>query len=81
MVNGVLFLGVHRAVFGHRKEGTAEVTKEGLELTRVKSAACLIIFIYLFTAICLSLGGNGYFTCIQNMKLVTNNFFHFCSVQ
>ena len=27
--------------------------------------------IYLFTAILLSPGGSGYFTCIQNMKLVT----------
>jgi len=30
--------------------------------------------IYLFTAIGLSPGGSGYFTCIQNMKLVTNKF-------
>jgi len=30
--------------------------------------------IYLFTAIGLSLGGSGYFTCIQNMKLVTTEF-------
>ena len=29
-------------------------------------------FIYLFTAIGLSAGGSGYFTCKQNMKLVTN---------
>ena len=29
---------------------------------------------YLFTAIVLSPGGSGYFTCIQNMKLVTNKF-------
>ena len=28
----------------------------------------------LFTAIVLSPGGSGYFTCIQNMKLVTNKF-------
>ena len=28
----------------------------------------------LFTAIGLSPGGSGYFTCIQNMKLVTNKF-------
>jgi len=27
--------------------------------------------IYLLTAIGLSAGGSGYFTCIQNMKLVT----------
>ena len=30
--------------------------------------------IYLLTAIGLSPGGSGYFTCIQNMKLVTNKF-------
>ena len=30
--------------------------------------------IYLFTAIVLSPGGSGYFTCKQNMKLVTTKF-------
>jgi len=30
--------------------------------------------IYLLTAIGLSPGGSDYFTCIQNMKLVTNKF-------
>ena len=30
-----------------------------------------ILIIYLFTAIGLSAGGSGYFTCKQNMKLVT----------
>ena len=30
--------------------------------------------IYLFTAIGLSPGGSGYFTCKQNMKLVTTEF-------
>jgi len=29
---------------------------------------------YLFTAIGLLPGGSGYFTCTQNMKLVTNKF-------
>jgi hypothetical protein len=33
-----------------------------------------IIIIYLFTAIGLSPGGSGYFTCKQNMKLVTARF-------
>ena len=28
----------------------------------------------IFTAIGLLLGGSGYFTCIQNIKLVTNKF-------
>ena len=32
------------------------------------------IFIYLFTATGLSPGGSGYFTCKQNMKLVTTRF-------
>ena len=34
----------------------------------------IIIIILLFTAIGLSPGGSGYFTCIKNMKLVTNKF-------
>ena len=34
----------------------------------------LNIIIYLFTAIGLSPGGSGYFTCKQNMKSVTTNF-------
>jgi len=34
----------------------------------------MMIIIYLFTAIRLSPGGSGYFTCIQNMKLVTTKF-------
>ena len=34
----------------------------------------IIIITYLFTAIGLLPGGSGYFTCIQNMKLVTNKF-------
>ena len=29
---------------------------------------------YLFTTVELSPGGSGYFTCIQNMKLVTTKF-------
>jgi hypothetical protein len=32
------------------------------------------ITIYLLTAIGLLPGGSGYFTCKQNMKLVTNKF-------
>ena len=34
----------------------------------------LLLLLLLFTAIELSPGGSGYFTCIQNMKLVTNKF-------
>ena len=37
----------------------------------IKSVEFLIIFL---TAIGLSPGGSGYFTCIQFMKLVTNKF-------
>jgi len=33
-----------------------------------------VFIIYLFTAIGLSPGGSGYFTCKQNMKLVTTRF-------
>ena len=34
----------------------------------------IIIIIYLLTAMGLSPGGSGYFTCKQNMKSVTNKF-------
>ena len=34
----------------------------------------IYIFIYLLAAIGLSPGGSGYFTCKQNMKLVTTRF-------
>ena len=34
----------------------------------------IYLFIYLLTAIGLLPGGSGYFTCKQNMKLVTNKF-------
>ena len=34
----------------------------------------IIIIIIIITAVGLSPGGSGYFTCIQNMKLVTNKF-------
>ena len=38
------------------------------------SPKIIIIIINLFTAIGLLPGGGGYFTCKQNMKLVTNRF-------
>jgi hypothetical protein len=38
MVNGVHFLGADSAVFGQIKESKEEVTKGGLQLTRVKRA-------------------------------------------
>ena len=34
----------------------------------------MMMIIIINTAIELSPGGSGYFTCIQNMKLVTNKF-------
>ena len=34
----------------------------------------LLLLLLLLTAIGLSPGGSGYFTCIQNMKLVTTKF-------
>ena len=34
----------------------------------------IIIIIIIIIIIGLPLGGSGYFTCIQNMKLVTNKF-------
>ena len=34
----------------------------------------MMIIIIIITAIGLSPDGSGYFTCIQNMKLVTNKF-------
>ena len=34
----------------------------------------LLLLLLLLTAIGLSPGGSGYFTCIQNMKLVINKF-------
>ena len=38
------------------------------------SGMVVYIIIYLFTAIWLLPGGSGYFTCKQNMKLVTTRF-------
>jgi len=38
------------------------------------SVLLLLLLLLLLTAIWLSPGGSGYFTCIHNMKLVTNKF-------
>jgi len=40
----------------------------------LSSVWAILIIIYLFTAIGLLPGGSGYFTCKQNMKLVTTKF-------
>ena len=34
----------------------------------------VLLLLLLFTAVGLSPGGSGYFTCVQNMKLVTTKF-------
>ena len=38
------------------------------------TALPFLFFLLLLTAIGLLTGGSGYFTCIQNMKLVTTKF-------
>ena len=45
-----------------------------MALTTVCILIIITIIINLFTAIGLSPGGSGYFTCKQNMKLVTAKF-------
>ena len=35
-------------------------------------AKLLLLLLLLLTAVWLSPGGSGYFTCVKNMKLVTN---------
>ena len=45
-----------------------------VSLSDVNAVNLIIVIIYLFTEIGLSSGGSGYFTCIQNMKLVTTKF-------
>jgi len=44
------------------------------EMMMMMMTMIIIIIIYLFTAIRLLPGGSGYFTCIQNTKLVTTRF-------
>ena len=57
----------------HRTVQLADACECGDEPSgSVKCGEFLII--YLLTAVGLSPGGSGYFTCIQNMKLVTNKF-------
>ena len=43
-------------------------------ILHVNRIRVIIIIIYLFTAIGLLPGGSGYFTCKQNMKLITTRF-------
>ena len=42
--------------------------------SQVRKRGKIGLIIILLTAIGLSPGGSGYFTCKQNMKLVTNKF-------
>ena len=44
------------------------------DVGRIANDAVSWAFNNMFTAIGLSPGGSGYFTCIQNMELVTNKF-------
>ena len=48
--------------------------KEGTELLMMMMMMMIIIIILLLTAVGLSPSGSGYFTCKQNMKLVTTKF-------
>ena len=43
-------------------------------LAKSALAICLLLLLLLLTAIGLSPGGSGYFTCTQNMKLVATKF-------
>ena len=56
----------------------AEVSATGQSLFQSSLTDCGVSeynnIIYLFTAIGLLPGGSGYFTCKQNMKLVTTRF-------
>jgi len=45
-----------------------------LSLTPCLRCLLLLLLLLLLTAVGLSPGDSGYFTCIQNMKLVTNKF-------
>ena len=44
-----------------------------LHVDKIIIIIIIIIIIYLLTEIGLSPGGSDYFTCIQNMKLVTSS--------
>ena len=43
-------------------------------MVAVVAAAVAALLLLLFTTVGLLPGGSGYFTCIQNMKLVTTKF-------
>ena len=53
---------------------TQDVLREINETKLFCAVLIMIIIIIILTAIVLSPGGSGYFTCTQNMKLVTTKF-------
>ena len=60
-----------------RNRGAGILTCPPLSLMSFQTAVSIIIIIIiilLFTAVGLPPGGSGYFTCKQNMKLVTTKF-------
>jgi len=50
------------------------VCTQGLQIIIIIVIIIIITIIYSFTAIGLLSGGSGYFTCKQNLKLVTTRF-------
>ena len=78
--NSLWILGLRRCLYRVNKvvkfSYLSPLNIQGVEDN--KSACVLIIIIiitiHLFTAIALSLSGSGYFTCKQNMKLVSFRF-------
>ena len=55
-------------------DGTAMLSRNVCKELIIIIILLLLLLLSLLTAIGLSPGGSGYFTCIQNMKLVTNKF-------
>ena len=53
---------------------TQQVFRDAQIKQQQQQQQLLLLLLLLFTAIGLPPGGSGYFTCIQNMKLVTNKF-------
>jgi len=59
---------------GQRLTGTVSSMEEMSQQWKEFTAYVIMMIIYLFTAIGLLPCGSGYFTCKQNMKLVTTRF-------
>jgi len=60
---------IKKVIYSHYRTEVSTVFQE-VKVPRLY----LYLFIYLFTEIGLLPGGSGYFTCKQNMKLVTTRF-------